>query len=268
MLEIRALSARRGKRPVLTDVSLSLFPGELVGVLGLNGAGKTTLLHAVLGFCPIASGSVEADGEPVRAMSVSERARKLGYVPQSCQEGLRFPVEEFVSMGATAYLGVFSRPGREGLHRARNILDQLDCANLMGRRMDALSGGERRMAYLARAMLQNAPYLLLDEPVDSLDFSRQRGFLLKLREYMAKRNAGCLMTVHDPALAYRCCHRIILLHGGGVLADIPLFEDGSREALAGGLRRLYGEEARVDFLGEELVMGWAKNLFSKAKKRY
>lgn len=261
MLEIRGLTVYRRKRPVLNTVSLSLPAGELVGVLGLNGAGKTTLLHAILGFCPITSGAVEVDGQRLLSLPVAERAKRLSYVPQNCQSELHFMVEEFVSMGATAYLGVFSRPGRESLDRAKAIMTDLDCAHLLGRRMDALSGGERRMAYLARAVMQDAPYMLLDEPVDSLDFSRQHGFLTLLREYMKRKSAGCLMTIHDPALAYCYCDRLILLHGRRVLADISLDKPGSREALADSLGCLYGSRTQVSFNGGRLVMGWDKNIF-------
>lgn len=85
MLEVKGLTVRRGKRPVLENVSLRLPAGQLVGVLGLNGAGKTTLLHASLGFCPTASGTVEVDGQPVKTLSAADRAKKLSYVPQSCR---------------------------------------------------------------------------------------------------------------------------------------------------------------------------------------
>lgn len=257
MLEIRELTVCRGKRQILTNVSLSLSPGELVGVLGLNGAGKTTLLHTILGFCPFASGSVEVDDQPLVSLPAAERAKRLSYVPQSCQSGLRFLVEEFVSMGATARLGVFSRPGRESLDKAKAILAGLDCTHLLGRRMDTLSGGERRMVYLARAVMQDTLYLLLDEPVDSLDFSRQHGFLTSLREYIAWKGAGCLMTIHDPGLAYRYCDRLLLLHNGGVLADVSI---GEEEALAQGLRQLYGCQTQVDFSEGRLILNWVQKI--------
>lgn len=263
MLEIRGLTVRRGKRPALENVSLSLPAGQLAGVLGLNGAGKTTLLHAVLGFCPVVSGTIEVDGQPMKKLSAAGRAKKISYVPQNYQGGFRFSVEEFVSMGATAYLGAFSQPGKDSLTKAAAILERLGCSHLLGRGMDTLSGGERRMAYLARAVMQDAPYMLLDEPVDSLDFSRQHGFLTSLREYTGEKGAGCLMTIHDPALAYCYCDRLILLHEGRVLADISLDKPGSREALADGLGCLYGSRTQVSFNGGRLVMGWDKNIFSK-----
>lgn len=164
-------------------------------------------------------------------------------------------------MGATAYLGAFSRPGRDSLTKAAGILEGLGCARLLGRRMDTLSGGERRMAYLARAVMQDAPYLLLDEPVDSLDFARQHGFLASLRAYTGEKGAGCLMTIHDPGLAYRYCDRLILLHHGGVLDDVRVGEAGARQALGRGLERLYGGQTQADFLDGELILRWEQKNF-------
>lgn len=267
MLEVKKLTVCRGERRILENIGLSLPAGQFAAVLGLNGAGKTTLLHAILGFCPICSGEILVDSQPVKALSSSDRAKKLSYVPQHCREGIRFSAEEFVSMGATAYLGAFSRPGRGSLEKAAGILEGLGCARLLGRRMDSLSGGERRMAYLARAIMQDAPYLLLDEPVDSLDFSRQHGFLTSLREYIRGKGAGCLMTIHDPGLAYRYCDRLILIHSGGVLADVFIGKEGAHEALAQGLRLLYGCQTQVDFTEDGLILNWAKKTFRKPQKR-
>lgn len=261
MLEIRGLTVCRGKRLILENVSLSLPAGQLAGVLGLNGAGKTTLLHAILGFCPTVSGTIEVDGQPVKKLSAAARAKKISYVPQNYQGGFRFSVEEFVSMGVTAYLGAFSQPGKDSLTKAEAILERLGCPHLLGRSMDTLSGGEGRMAYLARAILQDSPYLLLDEPVDSLDFARQHGFLTSLREYTGEKGAGCLMTIHDPGLAYRYCDRLILIHRGGVLADIPIGGDGAQEALAENLKLLYGGQTQAEFYHGGLVMEWVKKNF-------
>ena len=155
MLTVDHLSVRLGGRPVLEDISFALPTGQLTAVLGLNGAGKTTLLKAVLGFCPRSGGTVSVDGRSLDQMHPADRAKRLSYVPQRYDGGFRYPVEEFVSMGVTAYLGAFSQPGRDSLERAKDILVSLDCGHLLGRSMEKLSGGEQRMAYLARAILQN-----------------------------------------------------------------------------------------------------------------
>lgn len=256
MLNIENLTVCRGGRLVLDGVSFTLAPGQVTAVLGLNGAGKTTLLKAILGFLPRQTGEITADGQPLHRLSPSARAQKLAYVPQIYDGGFHHSVEEFVSMGVTAYLGAFSRPGRDDLRRAEEILRGLNCGHLMGRSMAKLSGGECRMAYLARAVMQDAGCLLLDEPVSSLDLSRQHGFLGRLREYVRRRQAGCLLTIHAPELAYAYADRILILHDRRLLMDAARDGAGFDEALRQALGALYGPALRVDTLDGALVLGW------------
>lgn len=256
MLTVEQLTVRRGDRTVLENISFSLAAGQVTAVLGLNGAGKTTLLKAILGFVPRQAGEITADGRPLDRLSPADRAKKLAYVPQIYDGGFHHRVEDFVSMGVTAYLGAFSQPGREDLRRASDMLRQLNCGHLVGRSMARLSGGERRMAYLARAMMQDADFLLLDEPVSSLDFSRQHGFLGSLRTYIRRRRAGCLLTIHAPELACAYADRILILHGGRVLLDGARDAGDFEERLTRALRTVYGPALRADFRNGALVMGW------------
>lgn len=256
MLRVDHLTVYRGGRLVLDDVGFALEPGQVTAVLGLNGVGKTTLLKAVLGFLPRRAGEVTADGQPLDRLSPADRAKKLAYVPQRYDGGFRYRAEDFVSMGATAYLGAFSRPGPRELARAEELLRGLDCGRLVGRPMDRLSGGEQRMAYLARAMMQDAGCLLLDEPVSSLDFSRQHIFLNRLRRYVKERRSSCLFTIHAPELACAYADRILILYNRGILLDVerddPFFEKNLRTALS----TLYGSGLQADFRDGALVLGW------------
>lgn len=256
MLTVDHLTVFRGGRPVLEDVSFALRPGQVTAVLGLNGAGKTTLLKAILGFCPRRSGTLLADGHPLDRFSPADRAKKLAYLPQRQDGGFRYPAEEFVSMGVTAYLGVFSQPGRETVDRAKELLTRLDCGHLIGRPMDKLSGGECRMAYLARAMLQDAGCLLLDEPVSSLDFSRQHIFLGRLRRYVRERQSGCLLTIHSPELAYAYADRILILHQRALLLDGTRGDSDFDTKLSAALRRIYGPALQISFSDGALTLGW------------
>lgn len=257
MLKVEHLTVCRDSHPVLRDVSFTLEGGQTAAVLGLNGAGKTTLLKALLGFIPKAEGSAEADGRALWRLSPADRAKKLAYVPQRYDGGFRFRTEDFVSMGATAYLGAFSRPGRDELDRARRILADLGCASLIGRAMDRLSGGEQRMAYLARAVMQDAAYLLLDEPVSSLDFSRQHVFLGHLRRYVRERQSGCLITLHAPELAYAYADRFLILHEGRLLLDLSREDGNFHSKLDAALHTLYGPALRTCFRDGALILGWA-----------
>lgn len=256
MLNVEHITVWRGRKLVLDDISFALPPGQVAAVLGLNGAGKTTLLKAILGFLPRRSGTISWEGQPLDRLSPADRAKRLAYVPQTYDGGFRYTAEEFVSMGGTAYLGAFSQPGADGLRRAKEILSSLNCQHLVGRAMDRLSGGERRMAYLARAVMQEASCLLLDEPVSSLDFSRQHIFLNSLRRFVKDRQAGCLLTIHAPELACAYADRILILHDKKLLMDVeradPLFEKKLRISLTA----LYGEALRMDFCSGGLVLGW------------
>lgn len=256
MLNVEGLTVNRGGRRVLEDVSFALPPGQLTAVLGLNGAGKTTLLKAILGFCSRAGGRLTADGCELDRLSPADRAQKLAYVPQRYDGGFRYCVEEFVSMGVTAYLGAFAQPGRDSLSRAEEILSGLGCGHLIGRSMDRLSGGECRMAYLARAILQDASYLLLDEPVSGLDFSRQHAFLNRLRRHVEERRAGCLLTIHSPELAYAYAGRILILHENRLLLDAERSDPMFQEKLVAALRQVYGSALRVRFADGALWLGW------------
>lgn len=256
MLSVDHLTVCRGTRPVLEDITFALRPGEITAVLGLNGAGKTTLLKAILGFLPKTCGSVAAGGRALDRLSPADRAKRLSYVPQQCGGGLRYRAEDFVSMGATAWLGAFSRPGREELRRAEEVLSSLGCGHLAGRSMDRLSAGEQRMAYLARAVLQNAGNLLLDEPVSSLDLSRQHGFLEGLRRHVRDRQAGCLLTIHAPELAYTYADRFLILHRRRLLLDAARSAPDLPAQLQEGLAGIYGPALRVGFRDGAMVLGW------------
>ena len=256
MLNVEGLTVYRGGRLVLDHLSFALRPGEVAAVLGLNGAGKTTLLKAILGFLPRQAGTLTADGRALDRLSPADRAKKLAYVPQRYDGGFRYRTEDFISMGVTAYLGAFSRPGRQELARAEELLRELDCGHLLGRPMDQLSGGEQRMAYLARAMMQDADCLLLDEPVSSLDLSRQHLFLHRLAQYVERRRAGCLVTLHAPELAYAYARRILILHGGMVLLDAARGEPDYEERLERALTTIYGPGLRADFREGRLALGW------------
>ena len=256
MLKVEQLSVSLGRAPVLERVSACFAPGRVTAVLGLNGAGKTTLIKCIMGLLRPAGGTVTVDGIPAARLSASERAKRMAYVPQKYDGGFQYTVEEFVSMGVTAYLGAFSQPGRRALDRARETLEGLGCGRLIGRSVSRLSGGEIKMAYLARAILQDARYLLLDEPVAALDFSRQHLYLTRLRRYAEQRKVGAVMSIHDPALAWQYADHILMLHGRGVLLDVGLDEPDCRLRLEEAIHTLYGPQAHVSFDGADMRLTW------------
>jgi len=222
MLRTQNLQILRGRKIVLTDITLELKPGEVLGVLGPNGAGKSTLLGALCGELPANHGSVWLDDRELRDWSGAQRAQRLAVLPQVSTLDFAFRVEEVVGMGRL--------PHQSGRVRDDEIvaaaLQAADAGHLSGRSYLALSGGERQRAHLARVLAQLWPgeagqTLLLDEPTSMLDPLHQHTTLQAVREF-ANRGASVLVILHDLNLAARYCDRLLLLEGGRPVAlDTP-----------------------------------------------
>lgn len=222
MLRTRNLQVRRGRKIVLTGITLELKPGEVLGVLGPNGAGKSTLLGALCGELHADHGSVSLDERELGRWSGAQRAQHLAVLPQVSTLDFAFLVEEVVGMGRL--------PHQSGRVRDDEIilaaLQAADAGHLSGRSYLALSGGERQRVHLARVLAQLWPgeagqTLLLDEPTSMLDPLHQHTTLQAVREF-ADRGGAVLVILHDLNLAARYCDRLLLLEGGRPVAlDTP-----------------------------------------------
>jgi iron complex transport system ATP-binding protein len=222
MLRTQNLHIHRGRKLVLTDITLELRPGEVLGVLGPNGAGKSTLLGALGGELHADQPSVWLDDRELREWTGARRAQRLAVLPQVSTLDFAFRVEEVVGMGRL--------PHQSGRVRDDEIvlaaLHAADAGHLMGRSYLALSGGERQRVHLARVLAQLWPgeagqTLLLDEPTSMLDPLHQHTTLQAVREF-ADRGAAVLVILHDLNLAARYCDRLLLLEGGRPVAlDTP-----------------------------------------------
>ncbi|HSV18582.1 MAG TPA: ABC transporter ATP-binding protein [Casimicrobiaceae bacterium] len=235
MLEARDLAFGFPARRVGTGVSLRVERGQTLAVLGGNGAGKTTLLRTLLGLVPAQSGSVDIDGAPVASLTPTERARRLAYVPQQHVPPFGFTVEDIVLMGRAARVSAFARPGRADRAAAARALERLRIEALAQRPITQLSGGERQLALIARALAQEAPMLMLDEPTASLDFGNRARVLAELDRL---RDAGLtiVFSTHEPEHALAHADRALLLAGGRPLAS----DIASRALTADNVTRLYG----------------------------
>ncbi|MFB6082787.1 MAG: ATP-binding cassette domain-containing protein [Halorientalis sp.] len=221
MIDVEDLTVARGGVTVFEDVSLTVAEGEFVALVGPNGAGKTTLLQAIDGVLAPESGTVRIDGRPVADCSARERGRLVATVPQDTHVGFDFSVEDIVAMGRTPYHTRFGRTDHEADRRAiRRALDRTATARFSDRPVDEVSGGQRQRVLLARALAQDTPALLLDEPTASLDVNHQVETLSLVSELAASGKAA-LAAIHDLDLAARFCDRIVLLADGRVLANGP-----------------------------------------------
>ena len=249
-LEVRGLGVRLGRPPaeVLTDLSFRLGPG-LTGLVGPNGAGKSTLLRAAAGLTP-ARGGVWLGGRPAAGLAPGDRARAVAYLAQQGDSAWPLPAAELVALGRLPHGGARGPAGHDpAVHRALGLCG---CMELSGRRVDTLSGGERARVLLARALAVEAPLLLCDEPVASLDPYHQLRIMALLRGLGAS-GVAVVCVLHDLSLAARFCDRLLLLDGGRLLADGPPGEvlDDARLARAYRVRAVRGWHR-----GEGFVLPW------------
>jgi iron complex transport system ATP-binding protein len=240
MLEVRSLAFGFPGRTVGRDVSFSLAPGEALCVLGPNGGGKTTLFRTILGLIKKHSGYIGFDGNAVEDLSREEIARRAGYVPQGHSAYFAFTLREFVLMGRTSHLGVFSMPGKADREIAERVLESLGIAQLADKTVTEVSGGERQLALVARALAQQPKLLVMDEPTASLDFGNQIRVLEKISE-LAATGISILFSSHDPDHAFLGAQQALLL-GEGRALELGAPKDVIRSDT---LRRLYGVSIRI-----------------------
>ena len=236
--------------PVFRDVSFAIGPGELVGLCGPNGAGKSTLLRLLLGLHTPSAGRVTLAGTPLGELSRRQVARHAALLPQDAPADVPLSVREAVSLGRMPHLGRLQPETAADLEAVARALAATDMTALAERPITQLSGGERHRAHLARALAQEAPLLLLDEPIAGLDIAHQLAAMDLLRA-TAGAGRAVLGALHDLALAARRCDRILLLAGGALVADAPPAQVLTAQTLA----RVFGVRAdvRLDASGRPLL---------------
>ncbi|MDX1375663.1 MAG: ABC transporter ATP-binding protein [Burkholderiales bacterium] len=240
MLAVKDLAFGFPGRTVGRDVNFALADGEIVCVLGPNGSGKTTLFRTLLGLLAPHGGSIALDGAALESLPRDAIARRIGYVPQAHAGYFAYSVREMVLMGRTAHLGAFGAPGLRDRERAEAALETLGIAALAERPFTEISGGERQLTLIARALAQEAGLLVMDEPTASLDFGNQVRVLERL-ERLAARGIAVLFSTHDPDHAFLCAQRALLIAEGRALALGP-----PREVIRSDtLERLYGVSVRI-----------------------
>jgi iron complex transport system ATP-binding protein len=238
-LQLEGVAVELGGRAVLDGVDLAIARGEMVGLVGRNGAGKTTLLRVASGVLRPARGVLRVGGRDARTVGRRAFAREVAVVAQENAIPFAFGVLEVVLMGRSPHLGLLAFEGRADRDRAEAALARLGIAHLTGRSILEISGGERQLVMVARALAQDAPVLLLDEPTAHLDLAHRVRVLALARE-LAREGRAVLAVSDDLSLHARYADRFALLAGGRV-------ECGAPEALLvpDRLRSAFGVEAEV-----------------------
>ncbi len=218
MLRIQSLSVGYGARLVLHDINLHIKAGEIMALIGPNGAGKTTLIRAVSGVIRPKSGILQAGGEDLAGMTASQRARRLAVVPQARNLPDPYTVWQTVLLGRTPHLGWLGQPTERDRERVRWALERTESLDLAERRIGELSGGEQQRVLLARALAQETPILLLDEPTAHLDLHHQTTLLDLVHALTRENHLTALMALHDLNLAALYADRVALMVDGRLQA--------------------------------------------------
>ena len=226
--------------PILTDVNLDVEEGAFCVLLGRNGSGKTTLIYCLAGLLSSQQGTVAVDGMQLAGATRGDIATRVSLVPQEHGDIFPFRVLDVVVMGRTARFRFAQRPGPGDYQAAYQTLAQLGAQNLAERNYNRISGGERRIALLARALLQAEGTLLLDEPTNHLDFNNQYRLLEKIKTLCREKGTSVVASLHDPNLAARFADTVVMLKDGRVLASGTV----DRVMTASGVSRLYETTVR------------------------
>jgi iron complex transport system ATP-binding protein len=210
-IEVKELSFGYLDYRILHEISLSISPGTVTTLAGPNGCGKTTLLRLLSGFLKPGSGEIWCAGISVPDSHPSDISRVTGYVPQSGVSSFPYSVLDVVLCGRIPYLQPWEQPSATDVHIARSCIDRLGISYLEEKLYTCLSGGERQLVMIARALCQDPAVLLLDEPTSSLDLKNQIQVLEIVNRLATKENITVVMTLHDPNHAYIFSDQIVLL---------------------------------------------------------
>ncbi|MBN2879630.1 MAG: ABC transporter ATP-binding protein [Clostridia bacterium] len=218
LLKLEQLAVNYGSKPVLKSIDLSVAQGEIYAVLGSNGAGKTTLFRAIIGFIKPDNGRIIIDGNDSEKMSRKELSKLIAYVPQCHNCTFSYPVIDIVVMGCNSSIGAFGEPSQEHYARAREALGKLNIAHLEKRKFKKLSGGEKQLVLIARALVQRPKLIIMDEPTASLDFSNSINVLTQIVK-LKSDNLSLLVTCHSPSQAKAFADKVLMIKDGKVYKD-------------------------------------------------
>ena len=246
-LECRSISYAYNGDQVLHAVSFSVAQGTFCALLGRNGCGKTTLLHCLCGVLHPQQGDVLVQERPVPLRNKAARAKCMSLVPQEFEQVFPFTVLDMVIMGRNPYLVGHALPGPEDEAIAWESLKRLGAEHLAHRRVNQISGGERQLATVARALAQQAPVMLLDEPSNHLDFHNQYRLLYQIRHLCRSQGLTVLASMHDPNSVAASADRVILMESGRILDQGTIRDTLTQDQL----QRLYG----IDVVESQLKGG-------------
>ena len=209
-IELEKVSVGYEKTAILKDINLTFESGQFYCILGANGIGKTTLFKSILGFIPVLSGEIRIDGKPIHSISPKALSEYLAYVPQAQNYAYDMNVLEVVVMGRARFIKKFSQPSPDDYAVANGILERLKIEKLTPKKYYELSGGEQQIVLIARALVQDAKYIIMDEPASNLDFENQKKVLECLKQ-LSGCGVGVILSSHSPDHAIFCDTKVVMI---------------------------------------------------------
>ena len=247
-MKVENLHFSYGNHEVLKGVSFGVEDSGFVSLLGPNGAGKSTLFKCMLGLLQPSRGSVHICGRDIRSMPAAELSHRVAYIPQSHSPVFNFSVYDMVLMGTTAQTGSFASPGKRQRSLTNKALKRLGIDHLADRGYASLSGGERQLVLMARAIAQEARVLVMDEPSAALDFGNRMRVMHTVQS-LTRDGYAVIQSTHDPEQAYMYSDKILALNGGRVVA----FGTPQDTMDASLVSALYGVDVEVCSMREDKI---------------
>ncbi|MDL2248329.1 ABC transporter ATP-binding protein [Tyzzerella sp. OttesenSCG-928-J15] len=244
-LVCKNLRVELSKKVILENVSLEAKQGNIYMLLGSNGAGKTTLLRTLSGLIKQAEGVVSINGKDTRSFSRKEFARNICYLPQNHTAVFEYQVIDFVMLGRTAHGNIFYQPNTKDKERAYEMLAEMGIEDLANRSYTHLSSGECQLVMLARALVQDTPFLLLDEPTSNLDFNNQRKVMERITKLAHKNNKAVIISIHDPNAAIEYCDYIIAMNNMGVIKQISKKDEDFFDHIEDAMKEIYDPSIKI-----------------------
>lgn len=236
---------------ILSNINLSFKTGEFWCILGSNGIGKTTLFKTLLGFITSKDGKIRIDGRDMSAINNKDIARYISYVPQAKTYSLQYSVLDTVLMGRACHIKQFSSPSDQDYDIAMKMLKKLEIDDLSGCMYSELSGGEQQVVLIARALAQEARFIIMDEPASNLDFENQKR-ILDVMKTLADKDVGIVMSSHSPDHAFYCDANVVLINKDKTILNGKASEIITSTNLKGGYGVDVGIISGTDAGGNEI----------------